>query len=93
MISVLGSNAIADTDAEYATRRLMPNSDGVVLTYRDKVINFDLTAFNFTHPAATRYAYQLDGFEDQWITLAPGTSTASFTALPAGDYALRLQRL
>ncbi|MBK7042425.1 MAG: hypothetical protein IPH50_01110 [Rhodanobacteraceae bacterium] len=91
MISVLGSNAIADTDAEYATRRLMPNSDGVVLTYRDKVINFDLTAFNFTHPAATRYAYQLDGFEDQWITLAPGTSTASFTALPAGDYALRLR--
>ncbi|MBL0041753.1 MAG: PAS domain-containing protein [Xanthomonadales bacterium] len=90
-ISVLGSNSIVGADAESASRRLMPRDGRVALTHRDKVINVDLTAFNFTHPASTRYAYQLDGFEDQWIALAVGTSTASFTALPAGDYALRLR--
>ena len=90
-ISVLGANALVDAELESGVRRLMPSDGRVELSHRDKVINLDLTAFNFTHPGAIRYAYQLDGFDPQWISLAPGMSSTSFTALPAGQYGLRLR--
>ncbi len=90
-ISVLGANAPVGGAMEGEGRRLVPQDGRVLLTHRDKVVNIDLTAFNFTHPDSIRYAYQLDGFDPQWIALAPGASTASFTALPAGDYGLRLR--
>ncbi|HWT15912.1 MAG TPA: two-component regulator propeller domain-containing protein [Patescibacteria group bacterium] len=90
-ISVLGSNAIVGGEIESGLRRLTPRDGTVLLTHRDKVFDVDLSAFNFTHPTSIRYAYQLDGFDDHWIALAAGTSTASFTALPSGDYGLRLR--
>ena len=90
-ISVLGANAPAGRATEGEGRRLVLQDGRVLLTHRDKVVNIDLTAFNFTHPDSIRYAYQLEGFDAQWIALAPGASTASFTALPSGDYGLRLR--
>lgn len=90
-INVLGANASSTGMTDGEERRLVPLDGRVLLTHRDKVVNIDLTAFNFTHPGSIRYAYQLDGFDAQWIALAPGSSTAGFTALPAGDYGLRLR--
>jgi PAS domain S-box-containing protein len=90
-ISVLGATALAGADIESGSRRLIPREGLVELSHRDRVVAVDLTAFSYSHPAAVRYAYQLQGFDPQWIALAAGASSASFTALPAGDYGLRLR--
>lgn len=90
-ISVLGATTLAGADVESGSRRLVPREGVVELSHRDRVVAVDLTAFSYSHPAAVRYAYQLQGFDPQWIALAAGASSASFTALPAGDYGLRLR--
>jgi PAS domain S-box-containing protein len=90
-IGVLGSSVLVGGENEGGARRVLMLDHGVELTHRDSVVNVDFTAFNFTHPASIRYAYLLEGFDERWITLAPGTSSASFTALPAGEYSLRLR--
>ncbi|MBI2398264.1 MAG: PAS domain-containing protein [Xanthomonadales bacterium] len=90
-IGVLGSTVLTNAETESASRRVLVEDGVVQLGHRDRVVHVDFTAFNYTHPTSTRYAYLLEGFEDRWISLEPGASSATFTGLPAGEYRLRLR--
>lgn len=57
----------------------------LVLSYRDYTVSFAFTALNFTNPGQNRYAYQLAGFDEQWIEAGP-RRFASYTNIPPGDY-------
>lgn len=90
-ISVLGSNALVGAETEFDAKRLQPVAGRISLGHRDSVLNVDFSAFNFSNPMSTRFAYLLDGFDEHWISLEAGKSSATFTALPAGDYQLRVR--
>ncbi|MCB9266785.1 MAG: hypothetical protein H6558_17295, partial [Lewinellaceae bacterium] len=60
------------------------------LTYQDNIIIFELTALNFRNPENNQYAYRLEGFNDNWISL--GTKREiTFTNLNPGNYTLRVK--
>jgi signal transduction histidine kinase len=62
----------------------------VKLTYREKILMFQFAALSYSKPLNNQYAYQLEGFDDQWIQL--GTRhEATFTNLPPGRYTLRVK--
>ncbi len=90
-ISVLGSGSAVGAETEFDAKRLKPVRGRVALGHRDNVLNVDFTNFNFSNPVATRYAYLLDGFDEQWIALEAGQGSATFTGLPAGSYRLRVR--
>jgi diguanylate cyclase (GGDEF)-like protein len=51
----------------------------------------EFAALDYTAPQHNRYAYRLDGFDQQWITTDPTRRLASYTNLPPGNYQLELR--
>ncbi len=65
-------------------------SQALDLGYTDNVVTFDVAALDFADPAKNRYAYRLEGFDDQWNDL--GTDRRiTYTNLDGGDYTLRVK--
>lgn len=70
--------------------REMPiDGEGVRLPYRSNV-SFDFVALSFTSPEANRYAYKMDGIDDDW-NYTSDAYTASYAQLPPGDYVFRVR--
>lgn len=56
--------------------------------YRNLTVSF--AALDYNHPENISYAYRLKGYNDHWIDNGH-SHTASFYALPAGDYILEVK--
>lgn len=54
-----------------------------------RALDVDLAALDFVGSDRVRYAHRLDGFEDRW-RVSPNP-TVSYTALPPGQYLLRVR--
>ena len=63
---------------------------GVTLSYKDNVASFEFSALNYLNTFKNRYAYKLEGYNDNWIQLG-GERKATFTNLDAGEYSLRVK--
>ncbi len=62
----------------------------ITLSYKDNVAIFEFAALSFYNNFKNRYAYKLEGYNDNWIHL--GTERkAAFTNLDAGEYTLRVR--
>lgn len=57
----------------------------VVLTPSAQTVTFEFTSMDFTNPAKNRYAYQLQGFDQDWVESGT-TRRATYTNLDPGDY-------
>ncbi|MFB3131875.1 MAG: two-component regulator propeller domain-containing protein, partial [Rhodothermales bacterium] len=64
--------------------------DQLVLSYRDYFFSFEFTALNFTNPERNQYAYQLEGFDEDWVE-AGSRRFASYTNIPPGNYVFRVK--
>jgi ligand-binding sensor domain-containing protein/signal transduction histidine kinase/DNA-binding response OmpR family regulator len=51
----------------------------------------EFVGLNYANPQKNRYAYQLEGYNPDWVYPAPGQRTASFANLPPGTYTLRVK--
>ena len=59
-------------------------------SYRDNIVTFEFAVLSYFKPSKNRYAYQLEGFSDEWIQL--GTKKeVTFTNLSPGNYTLRVK--
>lgn len=62
----------------------------IVLPYNDDFFSFEFSALDFSHPEKNQYAYQLVGFDKDWIY--SGTRRyASYTNLNGGQYTFRVK--
>lgn len=64
------------------TLMIPPNTDSLSLEF---------SALDFSAPEQNRYAYQLEGYDTDWIDTDPSRRLAVYTRLPPGDYRLRLR--
>ncbi|MBC8151927.1 MAG: response regulator [Bacteroidetes bacterium] len=53
--------------------------------------SIEFVGLNYVNPQKHQYAYQLVGYNDDWVQSAPGQRTASFANLPPGDYTFRVK--
>jgi signal transduction histidine kinase len=60
------------------------------LSFLENSFSFDFAALDFSDPARTRYAYRLDGFDEDWIHAAD-RRFAAYTNLPPGEYTFRVK--
>jgi signal transduction histidine kinase/ligand-binding sensor domain-containing protein/DNA-binding response OmpR family regulator len=51
----------------------------------------EFVGLNYANSQKNRYAYRLDGYNQDWVYPAPGQRTASFANLPPGHYTLRVK--
>jgi signal transduction histidine kinase/DNA-binding response OmpR family regulator len=59
----------------------------ITVSYKDNILSFEFAALSYRNTFKNKYAYKLDGYNDQWIQL--GTERrVSFTNLDPGEYTL-----
>ncbi len=62
----------------------------ITLSHQQNVFTFEFAALNFTNPGKNQYAYKMEGFIDEWITIG-NERRVSFTNLDPGTYLFRVK--
>lgn len=71
---------------------LRQESDSVlVLSHDQKVVSLAFATLDFQRPERIRYAYQLEGFDEEWVTVNADRRVATYSSLPAGEYHFRVR--
>ena len=60
------------------------------LSYDQNFISFEFSALDYTNPGKNRYAYKLEGFDENWIDCYD-RRFISFTNLAPGEYVFRVK--
>lgn len=63
----------------------------LILNYNDYEISFEFACLDFISPMANRYAFKLEGFDNDWKTVDAAKREASYTNLKPGNYTFRLK--
>lgn len=58
----------------------------VNLSYKSKVFSFEFSALDYKEPKLIKYAYYLEGFDDDWNYVNSNRRFANYTNLKPGDY-------
>lgn len=76
-----------------AERGTLSAQGGTILTlsHRDAILGFEFAALHFSKPGKNRYAYRLQGFNDDWIETDARNRYAQYTNLNAGDYVFQVK--
>ncbi len=67
------------------------HTDDLTLSYRQELFTFEFAALHFADPSGNRYAYKLEGYDDEWIETDAYHRQATYTKAPAGDYVFRVK--
>ena len=62
----------------------------IKLSYEQDFLSFDFAALDYNKPEKNQYAYQLEGFDQDWIE-AGTRPYASYTNVPGGNYTFRVK--
>ncbi len=80
----------ANDDGRVILEKSISEADHIDLSHRDNVISFEFSVLHFASPEKNRFAYKLEGFEDEWNDV--GTRNhATYTNLPPGNYTFRVR--
>lgn len=67
------------------------NTEKLVLKYRENSFTIDFAALNYFNPANNKYSFNLEGFDDIWITTEGNENFATFSNLNNGNYIFRVR--
>ncbi|MCJ8272574.1 MAG: ATP-binding protein, partial [Psychrosphaera sp.] len=71
--------------------RVINQTQHLSLGYKDDVLAFEFAALHFAEPQQNQYAYQLAGFNQDWIYTDSAHRRATYTNLPAATYTFRVK--
>lgn len=63
----------------------------IELSYKEKIVGFEFSSLDYTEPGMIRYAYILEGFEENWNYVPSNRRYASYTNLKPGKYTFRVK--
>ncbi|GHT42532.1 hybrid sensor histidine kinase/response regulator [Bacteroidia bacterium] len=72
------------------TKQSINHTDKVALKYNQSNIGFDFVALSYTAPQANKYAYKMEGLDDDW-TYTSNSHSAFYAKLPSGKYVFRVK--
>lgn len=71
--------------------RHISDTKKIELAYRDNVISFEFAGLQYAEPMKTKYAYQMVGFDKEWVYTGSNSRIAHYTNLPFGSYTFRVK--
>lgn len=71
--------------------RAFAQTDELVLNHSQNEITLEFVALHFANPGKNKYAYQLEGYDPDWIETNADHRTATYTNLPPGAYRFRVK--
>ncbi|MES2047101.1 MAG: two-component regulator propeller domain-containing protein [Pseudomonadota bacterium] len=67
------------------------NTKVLTLTYLDSVFSIEFSALHYADPQRNHYAYQLLGFDKQWVETDASKRFATYTNLDPGQYTFKVK--
>ncbi|HYO22954.1 MAG TPA: two-component regulator propeller domain-containing protein, partial [Flavisolibacter sp.] len=66
-------------------------SKRITLRYNQDVFSLEFAALDFPNAEKIKYAYKLEGFNNDWLVTDAGNRKATFTNLDPGDYTFKVR--
>ena len=70
--------------------KAITQTSSITLNYKQSVFSLSYVALSYSSPEKNKYAYMLEGFEDQWNYVGD-RRTATYTNLDPGSYVFRVK--
>jgi signal transduction histidine kinase/ligand-binding sensor domain-containing protein/DNA-binding response OmpR family regulator len=77
-------------DGRIILDRPLSDTREIELSYKDKVFTIEYSALHYSAPEKNRYAYKIEGINDDWIYSDFNNRRATFTNLKGGSYILKV---
>jgi len=83
-------NASVKTGEDSPLKKSIVYSDEIILDYNQDVFSFEFAALDYNSPAAIKYTYKMEGFDDNWI-YSGSRRFATYTNLDPGRYTFKVK--
>ncbi|MFC2154936.1 two-component regulator propeller domain-containing protein [Acidobacteriota bacterium] len=84
-------NKKVEIGSNFPLKQSITWTDELRLSHDRNDISFDFAALDFTIPEKNKYAYKMEGFNDEWIPAESDKRFAYFTNLEPGEYFFRVK--
>jgi PAS domain S-box-containing protein len=88
-------NKSVPVDMEIGGRTILQRSisecNEIHLSYQENVFSFEFAALMYNSPMDIRYAYMMEGFENEWNYTDANRRFVTYTNLPGGQYTFRVK--
>ncbi len=71
--------------------KVINETNEIVLSHKESVFSFEFAALNFRTPEKNRYAYKLEGFDQDWNYVDSSRRFANYTNLNPGIYTFQVK--
>ncbi len=71
----------------------LPVIEKINLKYKENVFSIEFAALDFSHGTKAKYAYKLEGFNNEWLFTDGSQPKATYTNLDPGSYMLKVKVL
>ena len=78
-------------NADFHLTKAIHETKAITLTHRDNVIAFEFSVLHFRNTKKNNFAYQLAGWDKDWVYTDYKNRRATYTNLPHGDYTFRVK--
>jgi len=82
---------VSRADQESLLSGHISGTPDITLTHNDYLFSFEFAALSYKEPGTIRYAYKLEGFDQDWIETDASKRFATYTSVPSGEYTLRVK--
>jgi signal transduction histidine kinase/ligand-binding sensor domain-containing protein/CheY-like chemotaxis protein/HPt (histidine-containing phosphotransfer) domain-containing protein len=72
-------------------RGAIESARAITLEEADSVFSLEFSALHYAAPQRNRFAYRLDGFDENWVSTDAGKRFATYTNLDPGTYVFRVK--
>lgn len=76
---------------EILLKNSISDTESISINQNEQIISFNLIAQHNTSPSKNKIAYQLEGFNDDWLEKNVGKTTVTYTNLSAGSYNFKVK--
>ncbi|MFT4926157.1 MAG: ligand-binding sensor domain-containing protein/signal transduction histidine kinase [Phenylobacterium sp.] len=87
----IGTKISNDQHNRFDYRQAIDQVKKLTFTYRQNQMSFEFAALDYTNPMKNQYAYQLIGWDKNWIYTDAKNRRATYTNIPHGDYTLHVK--
>ncbi|WP_273702920.1 response regulator, partial [Candidatus Accumulibacter vicinus] len=85
------NQSVSATDQDSPLQQAITETRRVVLAYWQSVFSFEFAALNYRYPQKNRYAYKMEGFDQDWRYVDGSRRVATYTNLDPGTYVFRVK--
>ena len=75
----------------FALARQIQDTNALTLSYQQSVFSIEFAALHFADPSRNKFAYQLQGFDKDWVYTDATRRLATYTNLDPGHYVFRVK--